>query len=314
MKYLIIMCVFFISKTGFGQGNEWNEAKTVIINYPKFDVHKLAFYNYVETPIRVPMNHITLICKPVFDSETVINSFTALATNNRYAYFLKIKNAIIANDFTSASALVALPLPPLVGVGLFLDTITGVQKSNDSNSDYIATNYRMFYSTYINYVNGSMACSDSNNVVYMANLCPSIYGTVVYQSRSLYTAVFNKLQVWNDDNCLITPDTANACQCGRNGRKAKNATNSIYHEDGERRYQLVPNPNNGQFVIQQSVADTQPITAEIWNNLGQCIYKQPITFADKTYSIDMGNINQGVYLMKLIDSKGRVFTNKFFIR
>lgn len=249
----------------------------------------------------------------MIDSSVIIDSFVAMAGNSRYAYINNIENSITIGDFATASILLATSVPPLVGNGKYIDTITGVVFLDDSSSDYIITNYRMFYNTYINYINNSMSCVDSINLVYMANLCPSLYGTVVYQARSLFTAVFNQLHVWNDDSCFVVPDT-NYCVCGRNGnnRFAKNKY-SEFVIDSTQQYVLLPNPNNGNFILQQKITDNIPINAEIINEIGQIIFKKQINFNYQIFNINITNINTGIYILKMIDSKGRLFKIKFIV-
>jgi|GEM_PF-2554856 len=246
------------------------------------------------------------------DSSAIIDTFLALAANSRFAYVSNIEDSILVGNYAVANLLISTPTPPLVGNGQWFDPITSVTIVDDSSSDYITNNYTMFYSTYMKYITGSMTCLDSVNLQYMANLCPSIYGTVVYQSRALFTIVFNQLRVWNDDSCNVSPE--NTCQCGQNGRKSKIAGNTNTENFAQQRYSLLPNPNNGNFVLKQYITDSKPATIEIWNAIGQTIYYKQIIFINNVYSINIAGIISGVYMLQIMDSSGHTFNFKFVVR
>ena len=249
----------------------------------------------------------------LIDSSAIMDTFISLASNSRYAYIANIENDIINGDFVTANALIATPPAPLVGSGQYYDSTTGVTIVDDSTNNYIVDNYRMFYSTYINYITGVMTCTDSGNVKYMANLCPSLYGTVVYQSRSLFTAVFNQLRVWNDDSCFVSPDSS-ACQCGQNGRRGKIKQYNNNDAKNAQKFALLPNPNSGNFTLRQLLTDTKPVDIQIWNAIGQTIYKQQVVFIGKEYKVDIGNMQKGIYMLQLLDANGHSFTYKFAIK
>jgi len=250
----------------------------------------------------------------LMDSSATMDSFLVLAQNSRYAYLSTLEDSIITGNYTIASAMISSPPPPLVGSGQYFDSVTGVTIVDDSTNNYIINNYFMFYNTYINYINGGMTCVDSANLQYMANLCPQLYGTAVYQSRALYTAVFDELRVWNDDSCFVAPDSAQ-CQCGgNNGRKARFANNKTSQSNFNQHYILKPNPNNGSFVLQQLVSDINPVSTEIWNEIGQKVFDDQIYFSGNVSNISMTNIVPGLYLLKLTDINGRNFTFKFLVQ
>ena len=236
-----------------------------------------------------------------------------MSAKSRFAYLSNIENSVVEGDFTKATALIGTPVLPLVSNGVYSDSVTGVIIADDSTSDYIVNNYRMFYGVYMKYINGTLTCSDTSNLQYMAGLCPSIYGTVVYQSRALFTAVFGQLRVWNDDSCFFSPDT-NYCLCGRNGRSAKIVNNAATQSDEIQQYQLTPNPNSGQFVLKQLTTDIAPVKIEIWNEIGQCIYQHQQVFENSLSDINIEYNLPGLYLLKLVDSRGRLFIIKFVVK
>jgi hypothetical protein len=76
---------------------------------------------------------------------------------------------------------------------------------------------------------------------------------------------------------------------------------------------LYPNPNNGNFILQQMTMDDKPVTAEIWNSVGQSIYKEAIHFDGGKTNLRIINATPGLYLLKLTDSKTQTFILKFVI-
>ena len=131
-------------------------------------------------------------------------------------------------------------------------------------------------------------------------LCPSLYGTAVYQSRALYTAVFNQVRVWSD-----------SCAISGSGTRKSNSTSGTVQDDLNQSYQLLPNPNNGNFSLQQSISDDKPVYATIYNELGQCVFKQQLQFTAQSAQINIKGITTGLYMIQLLDYNGHNYTLKF---
>jgi Secretion system C-terminal sorting domain len=235
-----------------------------------------------------------------------------MSANSRYAYLTGIEDSILSGNFTAAMAMMTSVPPPLMGSGRFYDSTTGAIVVDDSSSDYVVNTYFMFYTTYLNYVNGVMSCTDSSNLKYLAALCPSIYGTVVYQSHALYTAVFDELRTWNDDNCSFTPDTG-YCVCKGGSRAYKGTTGSATTQLSQQ-YRLIPNPNNGLFVLRQQYPDDGLAALRILNELGQTVYQGETAFANASTSVNIGAQVPGVYLLLLTDKNGKSYRVKFLIQ
>ena len=76
---------------------------------------------------------------------------------------------------------------------------------------------------------------------------------------------------------------------------------------------LYPNPNDGNFILQQEVADNEPVVVEIWDAVGRSIYREKQQFAGATSKLQLSNVAQGLYLLQITDSKGRMFKFKFVV-
>ncbi|MBS1525537.1 MAG: T9SS type A sorting domain-containing protein [Bacteroidetes bacterium] len=82
----------------------------------------------------------------------------------------------------------------------------------------------------------------------------------------------------------------------------------------EQEYTIWPNPNNGSISLGQMVPDSKPVTAEIWNEVGIAVYQDELQFSGGRDQLHMMNAAPGLYLLRLTDSKNRVFTLKFVVQ
>jgi len=177
-----------------------------------------------------------------------------------------------------------------------------------TTADAIVVNYRTYYQMYLHYLENVMSSADSAEVTTLANLCPITGGKCVYQARALYDMIYDTL-VFFPNNC---PDTVVFDSIAERHSapplpKGDTATN------GNQQYTLYPNPNNGNFVLQQNIADQQPVISEIWDVTGRSIYKGDLHFETRTTTLQMVNEMPGLYLLQLTDSKGRMFKLKFVV-
>ncbi|MBS1525536.1 MAG: T9SS type A sorting domain-containing protein [Bacteroidetes bacterium] len=79
-------------------------------------------------------------------------------------------------------------------------------------------------------------------------------------------------------------------------------------------YMLWPNPNNGSISLGQMIPDNKPVKAEIWNEVGMAVYQDELQFTGGKDQLHMMNAAPGLYLLRLTDSKNRVFTLKFVVQ
>jgi len=242
------------------------------------------------------------------DTSAILASFMNMARNSRFALFTQIDSDLSTYDTADAQAILTnFSVDSLANVGN--DTITGAQMADATTADAIVVNYRMYYQMYLHYLEGVMSNTDSAEVATLANLCPITGGHCVYKARALYDIIFDTL-VFFPDNCgdSVTFDSIAERHSAPPLPKGDTATN------GGQQYTLYPNPNNGNFVLLQSVADQQPVISEIWDVTGRSIYKGDLHFETKTTTLQMVNGIPGLYLLQLTDSKGRMFKFKFVVQ
>ncbi len=109
--------------------------------------------------------------------------------------------------------------------------------------------------------------------------------------------------VYNDDGCEYN--------IGSNYRIAPDATITV--GGGNNAYTLYPNPNNGTFILKQSIADNKSVNLKVYNALGALVYKGATSFVNGQINVKLGIKAQGVYLVCIGDNKERTTCLRFII-
>jgi hypothetical protein len=118
-----------------------------------------------------------------------------------------------------------------------------------------------------------MTGADSLALFALAGLCPERNGGVVFQARALYSEVYSDLSMFNDDSCLIVDSTyIAATHSNGNGNSAK------VKMDEEQSYKAFPNPNEGNFVLQQYLQDSGVVKVDVYDAVGRDIYQNELVF------------------------------------
>ena len=133
----------------------------------------------------------------------------------------------------------------------------------------------------------------------------------VFQARSFHN-------ILHEDDLREFADICDTPQSGvGQGRYIQDGGNilpfGVQQVSGSQFYSLLPNPNNGNFIVKQLVADDKPVNAEVWNAIGAKVWSGKLVFSGKQANIRLGGIASGGYLLKLYDSKGQHYTIKFII-
>ena len=237
------------------------------------------------------------------DTNTVLSSFHAMANTSRYQYICNVETNVANAGYTNATALLGYPLSYMANADS--DSTTGVVMA-DSTVDHVVSNYKLYYGLLVKYMTDTLSSADSASVVALANLCPYVDGSVVYQARALYSLIYNDLQTFADAGC----------GGGSNGMGDRLVANPSVGSDSMsgQHYILYPNPSNGNVTLQQLVPDADPVNAEVLNATGTRVYAGRLYFEDGVAQFSMGAKAPGLYLLQLNDSKGRSFSLKFVIQ
>jgi hypothetical protein len=230
-----------------------------------------------------------------------------LGANSRFAYMSNIENYIGNGDLADAQALVST-CPPAMPM---YDPATGVVIADSSGAGHVVHNYRKFYQVLINYLGGNITPDDKDTLAALAGLCPVLNGTVVYQARSLYAMVFNTANVFNDESCEVKE---------RDKSSESNNSGQSYQQSPpvnlflqRQKYTVYPNPNNGNMILLQKVADANPVKLEILNAIGQIVYSDELYFKANKVPLNIQGIVPGLYVVQLRDSNGNCFILRFVI-
>jgi hypothetical protein len=240
------------------------------------------------------------------DSSSVLHVFDSMAAKSRYAYITDMATQISLGNFDSVTIMLGYNIDSMANIDT--DAATGARLADNIGADNIVLNYQNFYGLYIKYVDTLLTGTDSLSILALAQLCPQRNGTVVYQARALYSFIYNDLSMFNDDSCLDVDPTYIA---DRHSNPAHTGEGGITQVNSGQQYELYPNPSHGIISLLQSVADNLPVNAQIWNAVGEQVYKGDLLFNGGKDQIRLANVAPGVYLLKLTDSEGRRFIFKF---
>ena len=172
-------------------------------------------------------------------------------------------------------------------------------------ADGIVNNYLSYFKLHIKYMQNNLNSDDSAQIMILANLCPLIDGAVEHEAKALHNVVFNKLGNF-DDAC--GSDTSMTYRYGKSGH---NRNESL--DFSKQSYQLFPNPTNGFITLTQNLLDVSPVNIVVYNAQGEKIDDFSIQFLGYSYSLQLGKLPPGLYLIHLTNSVGNSYNLKFII-
>lgn len=220
---------------------------------------------------------------------------TAMA-GTRFEWLGQIEDALAQGDDVQAEFLLQ---HQVAAKGSFMIDTLVIMDSTEA--DHIVDNYIRFYGICLDQLRG--LDPDSADLADLSYRCPLSDGAVVYQARSLYNQLFGNNVMFDEDQlCGITYNDQD------NFRVSKGDVQPI------QAYRLAPNPNNGQFSIQQTITDSEPVKICIYNIEGRIMYRDQLIFHGSSAKLQTGIMMPGLYLLQLSDSKGRIFNIKFNVQ
>lgn len=241
----------------------------------------------------------------ITDSSAVAAQFAHMADSmSRYKYLTEMESLLAAGDFDSVTVMLGYDIDSMANTAYH--STLGVDVADGLSANFIVQNYQQFYGLYIKYATNNLSGSDSLDILALAELCPQIDGGVVHQARALYSEVFNNLRIFDDDSCLDVDSTYMA------GKQPDN-NNHGHLTDKEQTYTVFPNPNDGDFIVRQYIADTGMTTITIYDAVGRKVYAKEHVFLNSKCNIELELYSPGLYLFELIDSRKQIFRSKFVI-
>jgi len=93
-------------------------------------------------------------------------------------------------------------------------------------------------------------------------------------------------------------------------------SNSIKELNKNNYFTLLPNPNNGVFIlkINNSGKITDNAILNIYSSLGKFVYNESISQSEQEKNINLTSLSDGIYFVKLILKNGEIHTDKFIIK
>ena len=164
------------------------------------------------------------------------------------------------------------------------DTVLLSQKLNlVAPFDLVEYNYKLFYNLCLNVKNASFSNTDSLELFYLVSACPDVDGSVVYQARALFNAIYACAETF-ESNCVA--NTA---------KSMHDNTEDLEEIDLIRVY---PNPNNGEFDIYFNQLDEKLVQVSIRDLSGKEIYFAERIVEGNVLKISL-NATSGLYYLEL---------------
>ena len=239
----------------------------------------------------------------LIDSSATLQQFWDFANSgSRYKWLTDIETALAWGDLSTAQSLLSINKDTYLNTSG--DTPSGVVMADDSTADGIVENYLSYYGLYLKYIQDSLSSADSATLTALAGLCPETQGAIVYEARALYNVVF--LSIGNFEGACGT-DTSSS-------RYAISSQTGGKFDDSKQAYQLYPNPNEGDIVLQQLLLDKNPVNLSLINATGIEVLRREIQFGGYLLPMNLGKFVPGLYMLRLTNSNGHSYNLKFVIK
>jgi len=132
----------------------------------------------------------------------------------------------------------------------------------------------------------------------------------VYKARAMYNMIYDTVRIFES---YCAPDTTIPSIGQGTENQYGNWNLSLVNVD-EQNYILYPNPNDGNFTIEQVIMDDKPVEVEIWDVVGRSVYKEQFQFAGAKAKLQMNKVSPGIYLLQLTGGDKQKHRFKFVIK
>jgi hypothetical protein len=155
-----------------------------------------------------------------------------------------------------------------------------------------AAKHKQFLSLLLKYNSQALSANDEQQLLSIANGCPSLEGTFVHEARALYNVAFDKNNNFMD-NCALT---------NNNARLAKTEEAKLEDEQFANSILLYPNPSHTGEVSILTDADTDALEVEINAVNGLNVLKQNVTLHNHAAKLNL-KASEGVYIVIITNTK-----------
>lgn len=213
----------------------------------------------------------------LMDSSAILSSFYDGYENSNTAKLLEVEEAAGQDDNTLAQSTMNSVLP----------------------ENTVEESYKLYYEALLHYQDSSFSEADSSTLIDLARGCPTLQGSAVVQAASLYNAVYQTAEVF-ENTCPEYLD------------KKPEYTGENWDENAQNEaYQIYPIPNKGSFFLKGKLASNYLIT--IINTLGSVVYKLNLSEESNEEYIQT-HLGSGTYVVILRDANGNnIYYEKIII-
>ena len=198
-------------------------------------------------------------------SSPILSNFYIANANSGWGLFATVEDSLNTGNYSHANTLLNGYTP-----------INGIEQ-----------NYKSFYLIYASAMQGSHTSADSLNLIALANSCPLLNGTVVFQARALRNILIQGYENY-EDNCP-------------NGISVEKLT-SVEKGNVSKSLLVYPNPSNGKVYISGFAASDKVGTVEVSDITGKVISKQQYPVKSGIIELNL-NLTNGVYFVKCISNE-----------
>lgn len=238
-----------------------------------------------------------LLNKQSIDTTKTLNEFYSANQNSNYQTLISVNEAIAVQDYQTAQS---------INSGMTTNnTIEEYQKRvNELLLKYLS--YQSPVNTTLSLIPILHTYSALNEeeiaeLKTIANSCLDQYGNVVTQARVLVNNVSNTL-VEFDENC--NPEY--------NQRKGNTNKATVTLND-RIKSNVLPNPNNGNFILQYDLGKYSNADLMIYDITGKLMLKESLTNTEKQINMNVDKFENGIYYYTIRTNKELLATNKFVI-
>jgi hypothetical protein len=186
--------------------------------------------------------------------------------------------------------------------------IAGKDYSNAQNLIYgittnnvIEQNWQAIDNIIIKLQSDTLNNSDISTLQSVAQQCPLTGGSIVWRARTMLNTYYNNIINYPGD-----------CPVNNGGGSKTQNTSGIANTTHNQTITLYPNPNDGKLYISNFDANEKNVYIEITDITGKLVVKQQSQINNGLVELNL-DLNNGVYLVKAINSKGSSQLNKIII-
>ena len=90
-------------------------------------------------------------------------------------------------------------------------------------------------------------------------------------------------------------------------------TGFLDHPNQQGGIQIYPNPNNGNFTLSYQLIDVTEADVTIEDVTGKLVYSTKLNVQNRSINLNLGNVRNGIYFLKVIGNKEIISVNKIVI-